>query len=391
MEYLDGEGTASSRAAVAAHLAACAACQAFVADQQGLSRELGAWHVPPAPETLRAPAAAAPPRRWRPTRYMLAGLSTAAAALIVMTYQARFAAPRSGVAHDAREETSAVDKYAAIMTMPGPAAPSGAAAGGGLPSGRVAGSRQQAAPLPATPPESGTVADGLVPARALIRTATLQVVATDFTVVRAAVERVVAGAGGFADQMSVSADPGSARVLHATLRVPGDRLADTLARLRGLGQVTADQQSAEDVSDQLVDLDARLHNARATEQRLSDILRQRTGKLSDVLEVEQEIARVRLQVEQLDAQKANMGRRVAYASIEVTVSEARKAGLDPGPLPLPTQLRVAFADGLQTVVDTLVGAMLFALRAGPTLTLWLVAGAGAWVAVKRLRRRARTA
>jgi hypothetical protein len=229
------------------------------------------------------------------------------------------------------------------------------------------------------------------PVRALIRTAALQMVAKDFGTVRASVERIVEAASGFADQMSVSADPGSARVLHATLRVPGDRLNDTLTRLRALGQVTQDQQGAQDVSDQLVDLDARLKNARATEQRLTDILRQRTGKLSDVLEVEQEVARVRLEIEQLDAQKTNMTRRVAYAAIDLTVSEARKAGLDPGPLPLVTQVRVAFADGLQNVVDTLVGLMLFALRAGPTLGLWGLAAGIGWVAVKRVRRHVRSA
>jgi hypothetical protein len=191
--------------------------------------------------------------------------------------------------------------------------------------------------------------------------------------------------------MSVSADPGSARVLRASLRVPGDRLTATLARLRALGQVTQDQQGAEDVSDQLVDLDARLKNARATEQRLSDILRERTGKLSDVLEVEQEVARVRLQIEQLDAQKTNMSRRVAYATIDLTISEARKAGLDPGPLPLLTQLRVAAADGLQNAVDMLVGLILFLLRAGPILVVFVSSVGLVWLAVKRARRQLHSA
>src|SRR4029453_10927260 len=167
--------------------------------------------------------------------------------------------------------------------------------------------------------------------------------------------------GGFADQLSLSADPGSVRVLHGTLRVPGARLTDVLARLRALGEVTQDQQNAQDVSDQLVDLDARLRNARATEQRLSDLLKNRTGKLTDVLEVEQQITRVRLDIERLDAEKTNMTRRVAYRTIDLTISEERKAGLDPGPLPLLTQLRIAAADGLQNVVDTVVGLTLFVL------------------------------
>jgi hypothetical protein len=174
------------------------------------------------------------------------------------------------------------------------------------------------------------------------------------------------------------------------LRVPGTRLTEVLTRLRALGQVTHDQQNAQDVSEQLVDLDARLKSTRATEQRLIDLLKNRTGKLTDVLEVEQQLTRVRLDIERLDAQKTNMTRRVAYATIDLMISEERKAGLDPGPLPLLTQLRIAAADGLQSVVDTLVGVTLFALRAGPTLLLWGVAGLSVWLAVKRYRRSVRS-
>ena len=166
--------------------------------------------------------------------------------------------------------------------------------------------------------------------------------------------------------------------------MPGPRLTDVLARLRALGQVTQDQQNAQDVSDQLVDLDARLRNARATEQRLSDLLKNRTGKLTDVLEVEQEITRVRLDIERLDAEKTNMTRRVAYATIDLTIGEERKA-LAPG-LPLLTQIRIAAAEGLQHVFDTLVGITLFVLRAGPSLILWAFAGIAAWITIKRIRK-----
>ena len=221
---------------------------------------------------------------------------------------------------------------------------------------------------------------------AVIRTATLQLIAKDFNHARSAVEVILDSSGGFADQLALSADPGSARVLRGTVRVPGTRLTDALTRLRALGEVTQDQQSAQDVADQLVDLDARLKSARATEQRLIDLLKNRTGKLRDVLEVEQQITRVRLDIERLDAEKTNMNRRVAYATIDLTISEARKAGLDPGPLPLLTQLRVAAADGLQTVVDTTVGISLFALRAGPSLMLWGIVATALWIAGRRVVR-----
>jgi hypothetical protein len=220
----------------------------------------------------------------------------------------------------------------------------------------------------------------------VIRTATLQIVAKDFGGVRAAVESVVTQSAGFIDQMTITGDTSTARVLRGTLRVPGDRLPDALARLRQLGQVVEDAQGSQDVTDQIVDLDARLASARATEQRLTELLRGRTGKLSDVLEVERELARVRLDVERLDAEKTNVGRRVSYATIGVTIMEERKAGLDAGPLSLATRVRIAAADGLESALESIALALLFLLRAGPTLLLWGAAAGFVWMFGRRIKR-----
>jgi len=123
------------------------------------------------------------------------------------------------------------------------------------------------------------------------------------------------------------------------------------------------------MADQIVDLDARVASARATEHRLIEVLRDRTGRLSDVLEVERELTRVRLDIERLVAEKTNVGRRVSYATIDITISEERKASLD-GPLSLATRLRIAAADGVEAAFDSVAATVLFALRAGPSLVFW---------------------
>src|SRR5262249_2612171 len=121
-------------------------------------------------------------------------------------------------------------------------------------------------------------------------------------------------------------------------------------------------------------------------QRLTDILKNRTGKLSDVLEVEREISRVRLEIEQMDAQRLNTGRRVTYATITLQIDEIRKAGLESGPLSLGTRLRVAAADGVEAAIETVVGGVVFVLRAGPAITLWVTAALGAWLLRRRIVR-----
>ena len=159
-------------------------------------------------------------------------------------------------------------------------------------------------------------------------------------------------------------------------------MADALARLRQIGQVVEDTQGSEDVTDQIVDLDARMNSARATEKRLTELLANRTGKLSDVLEVERELTRVRLDIERLDAEKTNVGRRVSYATIGVTISEERKAGLV-GPLSLATRIRIAAADGLESALESVTATVLFILRAGPSLMLWSAAAGFVWLVVRR--------
>jgi hypothetical protein len=221
----------------------------------------------------------------------------------------------------------------------------------------------------------------------VVRTTTLRIVARDFDAVRPAVESVVAAAGGFLDRLTATGGPGSVRALHGTLRIPSDRLGEVSERLRQLGQVVEDTQRSEDVSDQLVDLDARLASARTTERRLVELLRSRTGTLSDVLNVERELARVRIDVERLDAETTNIGRRVSYATVIIDIAEERKAGLTPGPLSFASRVRTAAADGVESALESAAWTLLSLLRAGPILGLWALVLGSAWLIFRRARAR----
>ncbi len=101
---------------------------------------------------------------------------------------------------------------------------------------------------------------------------------------------------GYLANLTLNTPQGAGRSLSATLRVPAADLDAALADLRQLGRVESESQKGDDVTRQYADLVARLANARNTEQRLSQILAQRTGKLSDVLDVERENARFRCEI-----------------------------------------------------------------------------------------------
>jgi DNA repair exonuclease SbcCD ATPase subunit len=99
----------------------------------------------------------------------------------------------------------------------------------------------------------------------------------------------------------------------ATLRVPADQLDAAATELKSLGRAESESQSGEEVTQQCVELDARLTNANNTEQRLTDLLRQRTGKLADALAVEKQIDQIREKIERMEAENKSLGKRIDFA------------------------------------------------------------------------------
>ena len=106
------------------------------------------------------------------------------------------------------------------------------------------------------------------------------------------------------------------------LRVPVEALDDVRAALAALGEVRWERESSEDVTLVHADLEARLRAARAEEERMLALLGDRTASLADVLAVERELARVRANVEQLDAERRALVDRVSLARVSLQLEAA---------------------------------------------------------------------
>jgi hypothetical protein len=204
----------------------------------------------------------------------------------------------------------------------------------------------------------------------IIRTASLTLVAKDFDQARTAIETIVLRHQGHCAQLTVRGRADTGRTLTATFRVPAEQLDPVLAELRTVGPVEEESQGGEEVTQQYVDLRARLSNARNTEQRLIEILRQRTGKVTDILAVEQEIARVREGIERMDAQLKNLENQVRLASLQVRLREEYKLPLALAQTSTVTRLRNAVVEGYHSLVESVVGLVEFLLSYGPVLLFW---------------------
>ncbi|MBA2241826.1 MAG: DUF4349 domain-containing protein [Chthoniobacterales bacterium] len=105
------------------------------------------------------------------------------------------------------------------------------------------------------------------------------------------------------------------------VKVLPDTLDTFLLQLRGLGEVKNQTLGTQDVTKQYFDTDSRLNNARVMEQRLIDILKTKTGKVSDLLEVEKELGRVRQQIEQMQGELKFMDAQVQFATVTISLAE----------------------------------------------------------------------
>jgi hypothetical protein len=204
----------------------------------------------------------------------------------------------------------------------------------------------------------------------IIRSAQLSLITKEFDKARANLEAILKRHRGYLGELKAGGGTGSGRTLTATLRVPADQLDATVTEVKTLGRVESESQSGQDVTSQYVDLQARLANARNTELRLTDLLRNRTGKLSDVLEVEKELDRVRGEIEQMEAERKNMSNQVGYATLNATIAEDYKAQLQVVPPSTSTRLSNAAVEGYRSMADGVVSLALFLLSTGPSLLLW---------------------
>lgn len=391
MAYLDGELPVERASVAAAHLKQCRDCQALAADLQGVSRNLLEWQIEPpnlrlgqglteSLEELCPPERRArgilSPLRFRTWSLAAAGFST----LLLVVAVASFFAPRHRVMRTdlylSRQPNSArlADHFQANNGFISPSEPSGVI--GGI----INGSGQ-----PAPPPLPRSANSQLENGPLIARTAELHMTTKEFGRLRTEIDRVLSAHQGYIAQLSTSSPSDQGHSLSATLRVPSGQLDAVLSELRKLGRVEAESQRGEEVTQQYIDLQARLQNARNTEQRLTELLRERTGKLSDVLAVEEQIDATRGQIETMEAEQKNLSKRIAFATLQLRIAEEYKESLNLERPSTSTNLRNAAIDGYRSVVNGAIGILLFLLTYGPGL---LIAIAVLFFPVRAMLRRA---
>lgn len=194
---------------------------------------------------------------------------------------------------------------------------------------------------------------------------------------------LVGAAGGFVQ----STQQGGGRA-ELTVRVPAAAFETTMHDLRRIGKVTAENVVGEDVTGQVVDLDARLRNARAQEAVLLDLMR-RASSIPDTITVQQQLSQAQQQIEELDGQRRALDDQTTYATIKVQL--ARPGAPTPQPRSQRSTLAQAWDRAVAASLDVIGGTLVVLGAVLPVAALVAIVGLGARIATRRARRPAAAA
>lgn len=202
------------------------------------------------------------------------------------------------------------------------------------------------------------------PSLKLIRTASLEVEVPDFAKAAEAAGRAAASFGGYVSDRQSTDGGQSGQRGTITLRIPSDRFEGAVSSLKALGAVRREAVSTQDVTKQYSDLETRLRVKRETTARLREILTRQAGRVSEVLEVEREIARVVEEIEQAEGERRYYDSLVSLSTLTLTLYEPQSL-MRPGVM---APIRDALRDAAHTMSESI--AALILVTAG--LLPWVV-------------------
>ncbi|MCW5952719.1 MAG: DUF4349 domain-containing protein [Propionibacteriaceae bacterium] len=252
--------------------------------------------------------------------------------------------------------------------------------------GCSAGSAPAGAPYPEAPDQPEAPQPTSAPGeRQIARTASITLVVADVEQAAGTLRQVAESVGGTVTSERISL-PGegedrSGGYSEAVVSVPAERLEESLGLIGGLGEVRQRSIESVDVTDSVLDVDARVKTMRESIARLQELM-SRAGSVAEIAQVEAELSQRQADLESLLAQQKSLQNRVAMTPITVGLyppERANEAGA------------MGFVGGLTAGWNSLVTAGQLALTALGVLLPWMALAAVVGVPLVWWRRRRRAA
>ncbi|MDO9516996.1 MAG: DUF4349 domain-containing protein [Methanosarcinaceae archaeon] len=215
--------------------------------------------------------------------------------------------------------------------------------------------------------------------RKVISTADLAIKVDDSAAAIDEIIKITEAAGGFVSSSSVydSYYEGDQKEGYATVRVPKDGFTSVIGDIETLGEVTSKTISGRDVTEEYIDLSARLGNLERQEERLVEILAMATT-VEEVLDVERELGRIRGEIESLTGRLKYLNDKVDLSTITVRVSEPR-------PITQSWGIRDALSESVAGFISSVAALIVFVGYALPIVIFLIVIVGGILFIRNRIR------
>jgi hypothetical protein len=172
-------------------------------------------------------------------------------------------------------------------------------------------------------------------------------------------------------------------VVNVVVRVPAQKFQATLDEIRAVGgRILHEKSSGQDVTEEYIDLEARIRTKKALEAQFLEIMKQ-ARKISDAMEVQTQLAEVRTEIERLEGRRRFLENQSALSTINITLHTPTQvvAAATRG---FVYDLKAAFGDGMDTGAGIFLGIIQFVIVMIPVM-LFIVTPA--WLVFKWLRKR----
>lgn len=233
---------------------------------------------------------------------------------------------------------------------------------------------------------------GYFDGRKIIRNAEVSVEVTDLDKALSRVSEIVWRAGGVITDSWASGEAyteGTVKESRLTLRIPADRYDQVIPQLRELGRIASERSFTQDVTEEYVDIEARMKSLEEQERRLQALFG-RANTIEEIMRVENELTRVRAEIDSLKGRQRYLDDRVDFSMIQLQLRQtplAAKQVTPPGWQGMWQRAADAFivvSNGLLAMAASLV---VFVAGLIPVLLVFTPIGALVWY-VARSRRRA---
>ena len=228
-----------------------------------------------------------------------------------------------------------------------------------------------------------TAAAPVMAEKKIIRTASMTIATQTFEDSLNALKSACEGQNGWIESSSENVNNATGlRTAYLTLRIPQSALDAYIAGTEGLGRITSRSESAQDVTESYQDTAARLETQKALMARLQALITE-SADLSDLLELESQIADTQYQIDRLQASLNSTDRQVSYSTVNITLKEEKTVELTDTTVSLGDRIKSAIVTGVNALESFLADMLVFLVAALPFIAIV----AAVIIVVKLIKRR----